>query len=197
MDGCDGAVAESRKLDQGLAQTFQLIRARLNNSLHSILKVFWRTSKCSAAASLKANSKFSLRCWSIYLFSLFEKKPKSIFQKKKTTQLDIGYEVAGVIERIVEERQRDVNMVALDNRKSHALVAAKFNISFISTSNFAFRLKTKEISIEAELRQRWEGRRSAWHKYSRPTSCRLGFQEFLQMSVRPSPFSSQRHPLRA
>jgi hypothetical protein len=63
--------------------------------------------------------------------------------------LDIAHQNAGMVERLVEDRAAALNIVLIDNRRSHADAIAK--------------LRVHEIEYERTWREHWEKRREAWY----------------------------------
>jgi hypothetical protein len=64
--------------------------------------------------------------------------------------LDISYQNAGMVERLVEDRAAALNAVLIDNRRAHADAVAK--------------LRVHEIEYERLWRDHWEKRREAWYQ---------------------------------
>jgi hypothetical protein len=64
--------------------------------------------------------------------------------------LDISYQNAGMVERLVEDRAAALNAVLIDNRRAHADAVAK--------------LRVHEVEYERLWREHWEKRREAWYQ---------------------------------
>jgi hypothetical protein len=63
--------------------------------------------------------------------------------------LDVAHELAGPIERYLEEQAYKENILLLNNRRAYA--------------DMLSRLRTKEIELDLKARKRWEERKHAWY----------------------------------
>lgn len=102
--------------------------------------------------------------------------------------LDISYQNAGVVERLVEDRAAALNLVLIDNRRSHADAVAK--------------LRVHEIEYERMWREHWEKRREAWYQtlHDRAVSAcaaSLNSVEYTAPDKRKTLFSSLRSQQKA
>jgi hypothetical protein len=111
------------------------------------------------------------------------KKVSDELQHVTDLLLDISYQNAGMVERLVEDRAAALNTVLIDNRRAHADAVAK--------------LRVHEIEYERLWREHWEKRREAWYQtlHDRAVSAcsaSLNSAEYTAPDKRKTLFSSLR-----